>query len=464
MTKTMEKVRTSLTSFLLAVAAIGLAAAQDISSPEEAEIVPPVDVIGSDTSDLGLFHDGGSVRIEGRAGNDCYVASPYPDVLIGGEGRDELHGLNGDDLLYGDGLMMLTDAIGDTAASEAGIGDALSGNAGDDQLIGSRAGDLLMGGAGRDAIVGRGGHDVIIGDGHALQFGFSWNALRTYVDVTTRAGDNVRWFVDIEIESDLGELLPVAGNTGFRPGIGHGDALYGGDGDDHVRGGFDDDVVYGDAGNDNLWGGQDGADTLFGGAGDDVLLGRGGTLEAIDDDDSDDYLDGGVGHDYLNGEGGDDALFGGAGDDTLIGDSTAALAGNDHIDAGSGNDIVHAGGGDDLVIGGSGDDLLDGGYGDDTYFIAGGDGIDRISDAGGADTLALNGVAPEDIRFDAGVLRIVSADGVQSEIRIDGFDPADAAVSPIERVAFADDKGGRVLMSMATLVARQALRLIAARQ
>lgn len=70
--------------------------------------------------------------------------------------------------------------------------------------------------------------------------------------------------------------------------------------------------MHGEAGNDDLRGGE-GNDTIRGGIGNDRLLGGEG----------EDSLYGGKGSDYLGGGDGDDTLIGGEGNDTLTGGSGA---------------------------------------------------------------------------------------------------------------------------------------------
>lgn len=77
-----------------------------------------------------------------------------------------------------------------------------------------------------------------------------------------------------------------------------------------------DDYIFGDAGDDTMygWNGDDfldgwtGNDDLFGESGNDTLLGWTGN----------DYLSGGSGDDLLNGEGGYDTLVGGTGADRFV--------------------------------------------------------------------------------------------------------------------------------------------------
>ncbi|MFC1515837.1 Ig-like domain-containing protein, partial [Thermodesulfobacteriota bacterium] len=115
----------------------------------------------------------------------------------------------------------------------------------------------------------------------------------------------------------------------------------GGPGNDDLKAGSGDDVIYGGDGDDKLYGGR-GDDLLDGGAGDDRLHGDGGNDKMIGGI-GDDRLYGGHDDDLLNGNDGDDSLFGGCGDDVLKGDE-----------------------GDDLLVGGRGNDVLDGGPGDNT--------------------------------------------------------------------------------------------------
>ena len=184
--------------------------------------------------------------------------------------------------------------------------------------------------------------------------------------------------------------------------------IYGGDGDDTLIGGSNDDHLYGQDGDDDLIGNL-GADYLDGGAGSDGLLGDMGTIERelisgggmatllttqngkleayIDrpgtirrkvtltnpDQGGDDTLIGGTGDDYLHGGAGDDSLDGGDGLDALFGDD-----GNDSLSGGAGDDHLYGGAGDDVLDGGAGADIAYGGAGEDTL-IADSSG-DRLID------------------------------------------------------------------------------------
>jgi Ca2+-binding RTX toxin-like protein len=113
-------------------------------------------------------------------------------------------------------------------------------------------------------------------------------------------------------------------------------SIYGGTGNDLVRGGSGNDSVTGGAGRDILFGAR-GEDLLDGGSGNDILFGGFG----------DDILLGGPGNDFLFGQAGDDELKGGDGRDRLFG--------------GLGDDLLDGGWGYDWLYGGPGEDLLENG-------------------------------------------------------------------------------------------------------
>lgn len=290
----------------------------------------------------------------------------------------------------------------------------ITGTAGNDTLIGTDEADFVSGLAGRDSIsTGLGLDFALGGDGND--------------DISGGAQDD-GWG-------------PGGAMVGLFVGAYRG--LYGGKGDDTIRG---------DAGDDQIAGGQ-GADRLAGGTGDDQFQYNGGLVDGAGDRvdgglgvdvlvvdwrnsvagehftaldstvttvlagdmrvtgvesinviggrGSDtfaggayaDWIDGNGGNDTLSGAGGDDVLRGGAGDDTLRGGN-----GRDTLDgdggAGSslrpyGRDVLDGGNGADLLIAGRGGDQLDGGAGNDVIEIDGNalDASTRIDGGAGVDTL-----------------------------------------------------------------------------
>ncbi len=220
--------------------------------------------------------------------------------------------------------------------------------------------------------------------------------------------------------------------------------LFGGDGNDTLRGGSGNDLLFGQAGNDTLVGGAgndflfggDGNDTLTGGAGNDQVFGEAGDDVMIwNPGDGTDLFEGGDGNDtaivnggngsevftltangtrvrfdrinpapfsidigttenfVLNMNGGDDTFTAGNGLAGLINVTVDGGAGNDNITGGDGNDHLFGGDGNDTITGGRGNDNLFGGAGDDTFIWNPGDGSDIIEGQSGNDTMLFNGAS-----------------------------------------------------------------------
>jgi len=200
----------------------------------------------------------------------------------------------------------------------------VDGGAGQDHLIGGVHADTLAGGEGSDTLVGGAGDDRLEGgesDDFAVFSGprsaYSWTVAGDAVTVT--GPDGVDTLIGVELLRFSDELVSLTGR-----GL-------------NVRGGHDDDTVFGCELNDILDGGpvlgiremqgstDNGEDRIFGFAGDDILTGGG----------RNDHLDGGRDHDQLDGGVGDDVLLGGAGNDSLTGGT-----GSDQLDGGAGLDVA----------------------------------------------------------------------------------------------------------------------------
>ncbi len=116
---------------------------------------------------------------------------------------------------------------------------------------------------------------------------------------------------------------------------------------------------------------------IDGGAGDDdITIGANITAAYVFGGGGNDTLRGGDGNDTLTGSAGRDLIFGGAGSDRLNGNG-----GNDTLSGDSGNDRVYGGNGNDSLYGGSGQDRLFGEVGDD--YLKGDSGIDRLDGGDG---------------------------------------------------------------------------------
>jgi Ca2+-binding RTX toxin-like protein len=142
--------------------------------------------------------------------------------------------------------------------------------------------------------------------------------------------------------------------------------LYGGDGDDTLRGTGLADVLVGGAGNDVILAGA-GIDDVDGGDGDDFLVGARGP-DVLMGGAGNDAIRAGADNDWVDGSAGDDVITGGTGHDTLFGG-----AGDDRVNAGDGRDLALGGGGNDTLTGSLGRDMLIGGLGSDIMSGSGGD-------------------------------------------------------------------------------------------
>jgi CubicO group peptidase (beta-lactamase class C family) len=145
-------------------------------------------------------------------------------------------------------------------------------------------------------------------------------------------------------------------------------------GDDFLRADRDRTTLNGLAGNDTLRGASRQANVLFGNEGNDQLYGGR----------QDDVLNGGSGNDRLKGDRGNDLLVGGSGDDHLWGGE-----GDDRLKGSSGNDRLFGDAGNDYLDGGFGLDRLDGGKGNDTlidYY-----GGDRLTGSSSKDIFGVGG-------------------------------------------------------------------------
>ncbi|MDM8009181.1 MAG: calcium-binding protein [Phycisphaerae bacterium] len=245
--------------------------------------------------------------VDALEGNDQVDCSEIEDESLlldidGGTGDDTLTGGPGNDLIVGGPPMGLDPTITDA--------DVITGGAGDDVIFCGYDDDEARGNEGADQIDGEDGDDTLYGeDDDDLIWGGAGN---DFID----AGDGD--------DGDPADEIPIDGGPG-------NDTIYGGSGSDFISGGdespaecllapknrpldvpgvrdFFSDVIFGDADDDILRGGE-GNDFISGGAGNDTINGQGGF----------DYVFGGPGDDDVSGGGDNDIITGGPGGDTLTG-------------------------------------------------------------------------------------------------------------------------------------------------
>ena len=269
----------------------------------------------------GLLGGPGDDSIEGASAGEWMSGDEGMDVLNGNGGDDEISGGEGnDEQRGGDGDDTLTDTQGYFNNFYGGDGnDQLNGGAASDTMDGDAGDDTLDGGDGFDRLNGGLGDDVMNGGNGTDQVSYWDRTAPVTVDAVDpnnddgQAGERDRVTSDIEW-FHLGEgndVLTIASSGELADGLEGNDVIYG----DAVTGAL---ILYGGKGDDTLRGGSN-ADWLLGEDGDDHVYGMAG----------DDFIDGGLGYNSLFGHGGSDTI--------------TNLEGWGLISSGSGDDDINAG-------------------------------------------------------------------------------------------------------------------------
>src|SRR5262245_331081 len=234
-------------------------------------------------------------------------SSDGSDLIMSGSGADLLFGNGGADSLY------------------AGLGnDTYVGGFGDDRIIDPTAGgsDLVLGNEGNDYINVWGGNDTVVagkGDDSVIVSGADHPLY-----LLSEGNDT------INAESATGAMTIVGGNDSS-------------DGNDSIRSGAGDDLIFGNGGNDTI---RDagGNNTVVAGAGNDSIQCTTAGTDIILANEGDDTVGSASGQDTVVGGLGNDQITGGAdGGQMLIGsegnDTLLGLLGIDTLTGGSGADV-----------------------------------------------------------------------------------------------------------------------------
>ena len=371
------------------------------------------------TSGVGAFLPGGGSPFGDGVG-DIYVSienmigSAFRDTLWGTNVNNVIRGGGGDDDLYG-------------FATSTGEVDFLYGDEGLDTLLGGMGLDRMDGGAGEDTVsylLSPTGLTISLRNPGAENTG--WAAGDTFTSIEDVIGSNHNDIIYGNNDPLINQLQGQSGNDTIYGGGAAYTVLIGGAGADALHGtpgglylidyetatsgvtasmenptinlgdalgdsyidlfGRDlagspfADILYGDAGNNNIIGDPD--QTVYLNNGSDQLFGRDGN-DTLDGGPRGDALDGGNGFDaaaYTSALAGVSASLGNPGANTgdavgdtyvnieaLIGSRFADSLGGDNLDnsiiGADGNDTLDGSGGDDLLVGGAGADVLIGGAG-----------------------------------------------------------------------------------------------------
>ncbi len=362
--------------------------------------------VGNNVIDASLYsRAGGSLTLNGNAGNDTITGSQNADVINGGSGNDILSGGPGNDDIVGgagnDTVIETTDFLAIVTNTGLTINRLTTGVETDDHS--SIETITVSGGAGTQY----------------FQFNGAPAALGA-INFAGLAGDDIVWVNGSGSMTATNSLVSLTGAPPINIAGMEIVAFFGGAGNDladasaftgwaYLSGGDGDDVLIGTTGNDFLLGGN-GNDRLTGLAGDDDLDGGDGDdtyffdtdsalgVDTVSDNDGIDTLDfsasvAGVAVDLnltanavnanlaLNWAAGVlmENLIGGAGVDTLTGDANA-----------------------NVLTGNGGNDTLNGGLGDDTYVfdVDSNQGSDTLIDAGGVDTLDFSATTSKNLTVD----------------------------------------------------------------
>jgi Ca2+-binding RTX toxin-like protein len=341
---------------------IDLAAGTGTGGEAEGDTLVDIEkVIGYSHNDVQLGDDGDNLLFS-LGGDDYLIGGDGDDVLMGGSGGDVLVVGAGTDLAsYLDSSVGVSlDLAAGTADFGNATGDSLSGI---ENLEGSYSNDLLRGDAGFNEISGSKGDDVIYSSGGGDDMiaggaGVDILAGHNGNDTASYAGSSASVIVNLDTSTGVGGDAQIDTLSGIENLIGS----------DH------NDVLGGDAGDNNFTGGA-GGDLIDAGDGTDrVIYANSSAGVAVD-------LGTGMGSgghadgDILIGI---ENLFGSIHDDSLIVDA------NDNV--------LHGLDGADTIGGAAGSDVFSGGGDADTFIFGDGDGQDTITDFdAGTDVIDLQG-------------------------------------------------------------------------
>ena len=328
--------------------------------------------------------------------DDQITALGGDNIIVGGSGDDRVESGEGSDLVAGDHLTIGFD--GTAVAISVTTIDSRYSDGGHDWLSVGEGNNLVAGGVGRDKIVAGGGDDIIAGD--QLQLLRDALGRPVSLVSTERAALTATQRSDDDIDAGHGDNAVVGGPGADLLSSGDGDDTLLGDSGyiewlagqrsavvslPPVVAAHSDDQLSSGAGRDQLIGGA-GSDTVVNGSGESVLLGDHGEIRSdhsgrfwrVDDyrdsSGAGDILNGGSDRDVIFGSDGDDVISAGGGDDIVIGDygivEQSALRLSieaDEIGRG-GVDQLRSGSGHDIVVGGHRGDQLGGELGSDLLF------------------------------------------------------------------------------------------------
>ncbi len=171
------------------------------------------------------------------------------DVMTGGAGDDKMFGMSDDDKMDG--------GAGDDQMWGNSGNDAMDGGEGNDQISGGKGDDVIAGGSGNDTVLGNSGNDYFVaGEGNDSYDGGSGFDTIDYSGAKNGLSINLNAHVASGFGSDTTKGIEKVIGSNFG---------------DMISGSKEANVLFGGLGDDNLRG-RGGADTLTGGKGNDVFV------------------------------------------------------------------------------------------------------------------------------------------------------------------------------------------------
>ncbi|MBI3896328.1 MAG: hypothetical protein HY313_10415 [Acidobacteria bacterium] len=316
------------------------------------------DVILGDQGEVILI--GGRIsRIDdmGGVGDDSITGDEDADLIVGGLGNDTIHGNTGTDIIVGDAARVLLGADGVTVRHVETI-TRLSG--GIDTIWGDDQDDVLIGGTNSDNLDGGLGQDLVFGDNVLLVLSAgSGNAINPrFRSLTGTAIYDAEGNPLVGVAG----LLPPGGNPAWSDWTITLDqslnpAQFG---DDYIAGGGGNDEIFGQLGNDTIQGDGSIDGKVLGGVPVGAFRGPAGLLEFSPTlmVATNGLLT--VVPSFEAPTDGDDAIFGNLGQDDIIGGNSSLFSltnaglrpdGSDLIFGGAGTDISRNDAGDASTIG-----------------------------------------------------------------------------------------------------------------
>jgi Ca2+-binding RTX toxin-like protein len=282
-------------------------------------------------------------------GNDTITTGAGVDVILGGFGDDLVHAGDSGDFVIGDNGSVSWNVVG-TALQVLQLTTTYDGLGGVDTIYGQGGQDVLIGGTGGDNIDGGTDKDLIFGDNVSLSrtaatFGdYRSPRYRTLtgsqIYTTIATASTPAGIANVDTSSTTWQL-PVGARASWLDFtitlLDHDQTTQDSHpelfGNDHIAGGADDDMIFGELGNDTIQGDGSiditGTDPCNPSAGPQVVgayraapTGRQQTGDLCVVPSVENYLGNADGEDYIEGGGGSDVIFGGLGRDDIIGGSS----------------------------------------------------------------------------------------------------------------------------------------------